>query len=141
MTYFKQLHSLPDNSAWVNEHKYANTEYMLKYKMSVLPFWTELLFFVCLFFFFKLWAWPDMSSLLQHLEEHQSKHQVGLTRGGVLMEQEKEGTSASFLADSWDKLRQDGRCLKGTVNLISAWFQKVWIEVLLSICTENCPWL
>lgn len=66
--------------------------------------------------FFKLWVWPDTSSLLQHLEEHQSKHQVGLTRRSVLMEQEEEGTSTGFLVDSWDKLLQDGSCLKGTVK-------------------------
>lgn len=32
------------------------------------------------------------------------------------MEQEKEGTSTGFLVDSWDKLMQDGSCLKGTVK-------------------------
>lgn len=38
-----------------------------------------------------------MSNLLQHLEEHQSKHQVGLTRWGVLMEQKRETLVLAFL--------------------------------------------
>lgn len=41
------------------------------------------------------------------------------------MEQEKEGSNSDFLAESWDKLTQDGSCLNGRLNHISAWFQKV----------------
>lgn len=39
-----------------------------------------------------------MSSLLQHLEGHQSKHQVGWKSGAVLVELEKEGTGTHDIA-------------------------------------------
>lgn len=65
-----------------------------------------------------------MSNLLQHLEEHQSKHQVGLTRWDILMEQKKEAPVLAFLLTHKIKFMQDASC-KGTENHISAWFQKV----------------
>lgn len=89
--------------------------------------------FVFFRFIFKLWAWPDMSSLLQHLEEHQSKHQVGLTRRVFWWN--RKSTSTNFLADLGDKLTQDGSCLEGMVNHASPWLIIVTTD---SSCSESC---